>query len=85
MTDDFSGGYFKALLDIYGILNEINLTSLNSKKKYERFVHSFLSLLLTNGDARTDIIRYGSNVDYWETKLIIKQDGTVTYDETRNS
>ena len=85
MTYDFSGGYFKALMDVYNILNEGNISSLNSKKKYECFIKSFLSLLLTHGDVREDMMRYGANIDYWKTKLIIEQDGKVRYDEARNS
>lgn len=83
--DSFSGGYFKALLDVYNLLIKADISNLNSKRKYERFVHSLLALLITNGDARGDIMCYGSNIDYWNTKLVIEQDGKVTYDEKRNS
>ena len=82
--DGFSGGYFKALLDVYNLLIKADISNLNSKRKYERFVQSLLALLITNGDAREDIMCYGSNIDYWNTKLVIEQDGKVIYDEKRS-
>ena len=78
MTDNYSGGYFKAILDIFNILSfEFDDTSLKSKKKYKTFVITFLSCLLSNPELREDMMKYGANVKYFDTQLVITPEGEV--------
>lgn len=85
MTNDFSGGYFKALIDVYNALNNINIKNIDSKEKYDCFVKSFLSLLITHGNIREDMIRCGFDVTNLRSKFVIENDGRVRYDENGNS
>lgn len=50
---DYNSGYFKAILDIYNVINYVtNFPTckyfLKSKKKYSTYVNSMLKLLLEN-------------------------------------
>lgn len=78
MTDDYSSGYFKAILDIFNILSmSLDDTSWKSKKKYKTLVITFLSCLLANPSLREDMMKYGASIDYFDTQLIITPEGEV--------
>ena len=78
MTDDYSGGYFKAILDIFNILSmSLDDTSWKSKKKYKTLVITFLSCLLANPELREDMMKYGASIDYFDPQLIITPEGEV--------
>ena len=78
MTESYSGGYFKAILDIFNILSmSLDDTDWKSKKKYKTLVITFLSCLLANPELREDMMKYGADISYFDTQLIITPEGEV--------
>ena len=78
MMDNYSGGYFKAISDIFNILSfNFDDASLKSKKKYKTFIITFLSCLLANPELREDMMKYGADINCFDTQLIITPEGEV--------
>lgn len=58
-------GYWKAILDIYNVLNDNNDSNIGrSKKAYKNFVTSMLNTLLKSPDFLDEWIRYGGAMEY---------------------
>ena len=85
MTFEYRNGYWKAILDVLeNIVNHSNHMGLNSKKKYQKYIATYLTLLLQNPHVLDSFIQYGGaiwNDDTLSLSLKMKQDGTVFLDE----
>ena len=60
MIDSYSGGYCKALIDLYELLGaEVIQLPCNSKKKFKTMVMSLLKILIENHDTRESFMETG--------------------------
>lgn len=80
MNFDYRKGYWKSQLDLLHILENMDDSSLRSKKQYKNFITSLLKLVLTNSKLGDKMMMYGEFIDYWtddDEYLIITKDGEV--------
>lgn len=80
MNFDYHKGYWKAQVDLLHILENMDDSSLKSKKQYKNFITSLLKLVLTNNKLGDKMMMYGEFIDYWtddDEYLIITKDGEV--------
>ena len=80
MNFDYHKGYWKAQVDLLHILENMNDSSLRSKKQYKNFITSLLKLVLTNSKLGDKMMMYGEFIDYWtddDEYLIITKDCEV--------
>lgn len=80
MNFDYHKGYWKAQVDLLHILENMDDSSLRSKKQYKNFITSLLKLVLTNSKLGDRMMMYGEFIDYWtddDEYLIITKDGEV--------
>lgn len=80
MNFDYHKGYWKSQVDLLHILENIDDSSLKSKKQYKNFITSLLKLVLTNSKLGDKMMMYGEFIDYWtddDEYLIITKDGEV--------
>lgn len=80
MNFDYREGYWKAQVDLLHILENMDDSSLRSKKQYKNFITSLLKLVLTNSKLGDKMMMYGEFIDYWtddDEYLIITKDGEV--------
>lgn len=80
MNFDYHKGYWKAQVDLLHILENVDDSSLRSKKQYKNFITSLLKLVLTNNKLGDKMMMYGEFIDYWtddDEYLIITKDGEV--------
>jgi hypothetical protein len=81
MTDTYRGGYKKAILDILEMIVKRDDSHLNSKKKYKKFLSTYLMLLLQNPQVLDSFMQYGGAV--WNNSMLplkIREDGTIFLD-----
>lgn len=74
----YESGYFKAILDIYNTLESQDASlklKLNSKKKYQTYIHSLLKLLLSDDIIRNKFMQYGGTYDF--NDVYIKPSGEL--------
>lgn len=80
MNFDYHKGYWKSQVDLLHILENMDDSSLRSKKQYKNFITSLLKLVLTNSKLGDKMMMYGEFIDYWtdgDEYLIITKDGEV--------
>ena len=80
MNFDYHKGYWKSQVELLHILENIDDSSLRSKKQYKNFITSLLKLVLTNSKLGDKMMMYGEFIDYWtddDEYLIITKDGEV--------
>ena len=80
MNFDYRKGYWKSQVDLLHILENVDDSSLRSKKQYKNFITSLLKLVLTNSKLGDKMMMYGEFIDYWtddDEYLIITKDGEV--------
>lgn len=80
MNFDYHKGYWKSQVDLLHILENMDDSSLKSKKQYKNFITSLLKLVLTNNKLGDKMMMYGEFIDYWtddDEYLIITKDGEV--------
>lgn len=80
MNFDYHKGYWKSQVDLLHILENIDDSSLRSKKQYKNFITSLLKLVLTNSKLGDKMMMYDEFIDYWtddDEYLIITKDGEV--------
>lgn len=80
MNFDYYKGYWKSQVDLLHILENMDDSSLRSKKQYKNFITSLLKLVLTNSKLGDKMMMYGEFIDYWtddDEYLIITKDGEV--------
>lgn len=80
MNFDYHKGYWKSQVDLLHILENIDDSSLRSKKQYKNFITSLLKLVLTNSKLGDKMMMYGEFIDYWtddDEYLIITKDDEV--------
>lgn len=76
MMFEYESGYFKAILDIYNTLESQDASlELNSKKKYQTYIHSLLKLLLSDDIIRNKFMQYGGIYDF--NDVYIKPSGEL--------
>ena len=65
MISPYRDGYWKAILDIYNVLNDNNDSNIGrSKKAYKNFVITMLHTLLKNPDFLDEWISYGGAINH---------------------
>ena len=80
MNFDYHKGHWKSQVDLLHILENMDDSSLRSKKQYKNFITSLLKLVLTNSKLGDKMMMYGEFIDYWtddDEYLIITKDGKV--------
>lgn len=80
MNFDYHKGYWKSQVDLLHILENMDDSSLRSKKQYKNFITSLLKLVLTNSKLGDKMMMCGEFIDYWtddDEYLIITKDGEV--------
>ena len=80
MNFDYHKGYWKSQVDLLHILENMDDSSLKSKKQYKNFITSLLKLVLTNSKLGDKMMMYGEFIDCWtddDEYLIITKDGEV--------
>lgn len=88
MNFDYHKGYWKSQIDLLHILENMDDSSLMSKKQYKNFITSLLKLVLTNSKLGDKMMMYGEFIDYWtddDEYLIITKDGEVKLKQKEQS
>ena len=88
MNFDYHNGNWKSQVDLFHILENMDDSSLRSKKQYKNFITSLLKLVLTNSKLGDKMMMYGEFIDYWtddDEYLIITKDGEVKLKQKEQS
>lgn len=77
MTFEFRDGYWKCMLDLYNFIQAGENNSINSKKKYKKFISTLINTLLTDAEFLDKWAEVGGMTQHIETHdCCIKTDGT---------
>ena len=81
MIDTYRSGYKRAILDVLEMIVRHDDSYLNSKNKYQKFLSTYLMLLLQNPQVLDSFMQYSGAV--WNDSMLplkIRKDGTIFLD-----